>query len=260
VTAAPPSPAPPSPIELRAADGVDLVGAVWATVGAARATVVLVHGFTAGQDDPAVVAVRAALVDAGYDVITFDQRGHGRSGGMSTLGGDERYDVAAAVAAAVAAGRDRARPVIVVGASMGAIAGLQAAVGNADVAGVVAISCPARWRLYGIRSGLAAVVTRTRPGRWFLATANGVRVSPRWVRPPEPRSSISRLTVPVAVIHGRADRFIPAVEAVELVRQAGGLHRLELVADMGHAYDPIGTPAILDAVAWVASQVPIAAA
>src|SRR5262249_33108725 len=105
---------------LRTADGVDLSCAV--TTGSAKpeGAVVIAHGFTATQDDPNVTELRTTLVDAGLDVVTFDARGHGESGGACTLGMDERHDVAAAVDVA----RTRADKVVVVGASMGAIAAL----------------------------------------------------------------------------------------------------------------------------------------
>jgi pimeloyl-ACP methyl ester carboxylesterase len=47
-------------------------------VGADRPTVVLSHGFTLSQQ--AWVFQRRALTAAGYRVVTWDQRGHGRSG------------------------------------------------------------------------------------------------------------------------------------------------------------------------------------
>ena len=99
-------------LELRTADGIALGGTIWSTADA-QGAVVLVHGFTGGQDDPALSAVRVALGAAGYDVITFDQRGHRQSEGLCTLGDTERLDVAAAIAAA----QRRHRSVVVVGAS-----------------------------------------------------------------------------------------------------------------------------------------------
>ena len=63
--------------------------------------------------------------------ITYDGRGQGDSGGLCTLGDAERHDVAAAVAFA----REHADRVVVVGASMGAIAVLRHAAGDADLAG-----------------------------------------------------------------------------------------------------------------------------
>src|SRR5690606_6135123 len=85
-------------------------------------------------------------------------------GGLCTLGDAERHDVAAAAAAA----RTLAPQVVVVGASLGAIAALRHAVDDAGLAGVVTVSAPARWRLRTPRAALAALLTRTGAGRRAL--------------------------------------------------------------------------------------------
>ncbi|MFJ6943064.1 alpha/beta hydrolase [Streptomyces wuyuanensis] len=77
--------------------------------------IVVAHGFTGSVDRPAVR--RAARVLAGRAaVVTFSFRGHGRSGGHSTVGDREVLDVAAAVAWARSLGYRR---VVTVGFSMG---------------------------------------------------------------------------------------------------------------------------------------------
>ncbi|MGW0788523.1 alpha/beta hydrolase [Streptomyces sp. NPDC002911] len=77
--------------------------------------VVLAHGFTGAADRPALL--RAAEVFAQRAaVITFSFRGHGRSGGRSTVGDREVLDLAAAVTWARSLGHRR---VVTVGFSMG---------------------------------------------------------------------------------------------------------------------------------------------
>lgn len=76
---------------------------------------VLAHGFTGSVDRPAVL--RAAEVFAQRAaVITFSFRGHGRSGGRSTVGDREVLDLAAAVSWARSLGHRR---IVTVGFSMG---------------------------------------------------------------------------------------------------------------------------------------------
>jgi pimeloyl-ACP methyl ester carboxylesterase len=233
-------------LRLRTADGVDLAAAVTPADGTARGAVVLVHGFTASQDDPDVGDLRTALVTAGLDVVTYDGRGHGGSTGTCTLGGDERHDVAAAVAEA----RRRHDGVVVVGASMGAIAALGHAAEDDQLAGVVTVSSPARWRLHGLPTLAAALLTKTRAGRKVLASHARVRVAPRIKMGPEPRSLASRLRIPLAVIHGTADRFMPVEEADELFRSAGGRRRIDVLPGMGHAFHPLAAARIVDTVSW----------
>ncbi|MFJ9620887.1 alpha/beta hydrolase [Streptomyces sp. NPDC101181] len=77
--------------------------------------IVVAHGFTGSADRPAVRrAVRVFSQRAA--VITFSFRGHGRSGGRSTVGDREVLDLAAAVAWARRLGHTR---VVTAGFSMG---------------------------------------------------------------------------------------------------------------------------------------------
>jgi pimeloyl-ACP methyl ester carboxylesterase len=229
-------------------DGVVLRITVRPTSGLATAAVVLAHGFTATSSDPSVTAMAEMLTASGYDVVTYDARGHGDSGGLCTLGDSERHDVAAAVELA----RTRHDKVVLVGASMGSVAILGHAATDPTLAGVVTVSSPARWRLpRTARAMLAALATQTSLGRRLVAHRCGVRLAGPWTRPTEPIALVARLRAPLAVVHGKADRFLPAHEASELHRAATGRSRLTLVPAMGHAFDAIGLPAIVDAVAWV---------
>ncbi len=238
------------PLVLRTTDGLELVADAWLTPEPAASAVVLVHGFGGRRHDATVVAMAHELRADGHAVITYDMRGHGESEGLCTLGDLERLDVAAAVVAA----RERAPRVVLVGASLGAIAVLRYAVGvpegnDRDIAGVVTVSAPAQWRLTTPRTAVAAALTRTRLGR-SLARRRGVRLDRRWVWPEPPDALAARLTVPLAVVHGRDDRFMPTSEAQVLHDAAPGHRRLDLVTGMGHAYGARGLEPICDAVAW----------
>ena len=67
--------------------------------------------------------------------------------------------------------RQRCDDVVVVGASMGAIAALAHAAENTTLAGVVTVSSPARWKLHGLPTVGAAVMTKTRLGVALLVVA-----------------------------------------------------------------------------------------
>jgi pimeloyl-ACP methyl ester carboxylesterase len=238
-------------------DGVELAARSWLIDGGARAIVVLVHGFSASKDDRNVVALALQLHRRGLDVISYDGRGHGASGGTCTLGDLEHLDVAAAVAWA----RQRSPRTVLVGASMGGIAvlrhaaGAAGAAGGAEVAGVVAVSSPAEWRMpLRVRALLTGGLTRTTPGRWVSARHLGVRVHPVWTSPEPPRLLADRVTSPLAIVHGHRDRLIPPRAALDLYGEGGGSRRLVLVPEMGHAFDRAGHGAICDAVDWVLEQ------
>ena len=114
------------PVALTASDGVPL--AAWwmpADAAHARGTVVFLHGY--GDSKNQSLAYAPFLHAAGYNVLAFDFRAHGASGGgFTTVGLDEARDVAAAVAEARARDGDR---VALLGLSMGAAAGINAAAG-----------------------------------------------------------------------------------------------------------------------------------
>jgi alpha-beta hydrolase superfamily lysophospholipase len=257
---------------LLTADGLHLSARWWRRPGRARAAVVLVHGFGASKEDTGIRALAADLHGAGFDVLTYDARGHGTSEGNCTVGGEERLDVAAAAALAA----DGGQPVVLVGVSMGAIAvfchvasmadearsapatslatspGSPSGVGGTPIAGVVAVSAPARWRMSPSLVGLAILaLTRTKVGRWFMLHRLGVRINTGWVLPDPPLSAISQMGVPVALVHGRRDRLIRAGEARLLFDGAAEPRRLDVVARMGHGIDDAAREAVVAAIDWV---------
>ncbi len=106
------------------------------------------HGFTGDVDRPHVRRVARAFTRYGA-VVTFSFRGHGRSGGRSTVGDREVLDLAAAVAWARELGHTR---VVTVGFSMGGSVVLRhAALEAGSVDAVVSVSAPARWFYRGPR-------------------------------------------------------------------------------------------------------------
>ncbi|WP_240969052.1 alpha/beta fold hydrolase [Streptomyces sp. HNM0575] len=107
---------------MRASDGVGIEAAYDPYEGedpggtaAAAGAIVLAHGFSGSVDRPALR--RAVEVFTRYGaVVSFSFRGHGRSGGHSTVGDLEVLDLAAAVSWARSLGHER---VATVGFSMG---------------------------------------------------------------------------------------------------------------------------------------------
>lgn len=239
----------PDLMPLVTSDGYRLRRREW-SAESARAVVVLVHGFVGSADNPALIREARSLVADGFDVVSYDSRGHGRSEGLCTLGDLESRDVAAAVASA----KSKGLPVVVVGASMGAVAALRyAASRGCEVAGVVAVSAPASWRVR--RSPCAVllyILTRTALGRYHAKRRVGVRVAPAWTEPPAPIELIGHISVPVAIIQGLRDPYIARADAVAIHGACTSpSKRLDMVPGMGHAYDEKSIPAIRDAVDWI---------
>ncbi len=221
---------------LHAADGTQLATRCWLASRPADAIVVVSHGFTANKDDPNVVALAGRLHGVGFDVITYDSRGHGQSGGLCTLGKHENQDVAAVVAWA----RARTPRVVLVGASMGAVGVLSYAATDPALAGVITVSSPGHWRLpLRVPSLLTAGLARTAPGRRWARRTMNVRIAP-WGSPDSAPAHLGDVQCPVVVIHGDRDPIIPWNASLANVVVEGSRRQLVLVPTMGHAFDPVG--------------------
>jgi pimeloyl-ACP methyl ester carboxylesterase len=238
-------------VTLRTADGVLLQGR-WRRHPDTTAVVVVAHGFTGSTEDAGVSQLASALHASGFDVLTYDARGHGASGGRSAVGSMEHLDVAAAAERAA----ERGLPVVLLGVSMGAIGVVRHLATSPEdgpgITGAVLISGPARWRMRPSSVGvLTAVLTRTIPGRWVAARWLGVRIEPGWRVGEPPESMMRRVCVPVAVIHGVDDRLLSLAHGESLHQSAGGPSRIDLVIGMGHGLGDACQTAAVASVRWV---------
>ena len=219
------------------ADGIPLRGWYLPSASPGQRAVVLVHGIDGNRWDTTHHQDRLAalLVQAGYDVLTFDLRGSGESGGERLgLGWLERLDVAAAVRFV----RERGVPsgrIGLWGQSFGGAAVLLAAPDLPDVGAVVTDSAFADVRplldaeIYR-RTRLPAIFT---PGLTVATRAlYGLDLS---VIPPV--LAVPRIAPrPVLLIHGTDDRRIPVEHAYQLrAATRGPDDELWLVPGADHA-------------------------
>ncbi|MFE6814291.1 alpha/beta hydrolase [Streptomyces sp. NPDC057677] len=201
--------------------------------------VVVAHGFTGSADRPAVRRAARVFAERGAAaVITFSFRGHGASGGLSTLGDREVLDLTAAVRWARELGHAR---VATVGFSMGGSVVLRHAAlaqgteGRADA--VAAVSAPARWYYRGTAPMRRLHWMVTRPtgrlvGRYGLRTRIDSRT---W--DPVPLSPVEAVPLiaptPLLIVHGDRDAYFP----LDHPRMLAGAGEAELWLErgMGHA-------------------------
>jgi pimeloyl-ACP methyl ester carboxylesterase len=228
----------------RSRDGVELSG-VHVPGPAGGPAFVIGHGFTHGVHKPATRAVMAAFTGHG-GVVAADFRGHGRSGGRSTVGRDETFDLDAAVSWARSQGYG---PVTVVGFSMGAAVALrQSALGAARPDAAVAVSAPSRWYM---RESIPM-----RKVHWLLETpfgpmvgrSLGVRLGEPWFDlPASPVEAVADITCPLLLIHGASDPYFNPLQARALQR-ASRAAELWIEPGMGHG-ETATTPALADRIA-----------
>lgn len=196
---------------------------------------VLAHGFTFSWRQPALRRIAGVLNRRG-GVIGLDFRGHGRSGGHSTVGDREVLDVDAAVAAARRRGYER---VAVTGFSMGGAIVVRHAALHGGVDAVVSVSAPARWHYRGtVPMRRVHWVVERRVGRLAVRLARGTRVAPRgWDPVPEsPVEVAGRIApVPLLVVHGDADPFFPLDHGRQLYGAARDPRELWIEPSFGHA-------------------------
>ncbi|MFB9552831.1 alpha/beta hydrolase [Streptomyces roseoviridis] len=210
------------------------------TDAAAATAIVVAHGFTGSVDRPALR--RAARVLRRHaDVVTFSFRGHGRSGGRSTVGDREVLDLSAAVRWARELGHAR---VVTVGFSMGGSVVLRHAAlergAEARTDAVAAVSAPARWYYRGTPSMRRVHWVITRPvGRLVGRYGLGTRIHHRdW--DPVPLSPVEAVPLiaptPLLVVHGDRDPYFPVDHPHSLLAAAPeGTAELWLERGMGHA-------------------------
>jgi pimeloyl-ACP methyl ester carboxylesterase len=225
---------------VRAEDGTDLAGVVLEPrlprATGRVPTFVLAHGFTGSVARVPFRRLAGWLRPFG-EVRALDFRGHGRSGGRSSTGGDpEVRDVGAAVAATRA---DGAEAVVTVGLSMRGGAVLRhAALGGHRPDAVVSVSAVSRW-----------YVRDTPPMRrvhWLLETTVGRRLGARavrlrleepWLTPPlSPLEVVSAIApTPLLLVHGDRDEYFPLEHFRALAQAAGPAATAWVVPGFGHA-------------------------
>lgn len=234
----PDRPDPPSayglacePVEFAAQDGTLLRGWWIQPPQPADGTIVIVHGHNGSMDGDTATAAR--LARAGWRILMFDLRAHGRSGGHAvTFGAREYLDVLAALD--WLQGTHGITAVGLLGFSMGACVALIAAALDGRVRAVVADGAIGRiadaivglGRTKGIPPALMIL-----PARAILLAAS-VRAGV-WIPWADPLRWAGRVPCPVLFIHGAEDPFNTVAGARRLAALTPR-GQLWLVAGAGH--------------------------
>lgn len=203
--------------------------------------VVVAHGFGGAADRPAVRRA-AQVLGRRAGVVTFSFRGHGRSGGRSTVGDREVQDVEAAVRWARSLGYRR---VVTAGFSMGGAAVLRHAALYRGVDAVAAVSAPARWYYRGTAPMRRLHWVVLKPlGRVVGRIGLRTRIDSRhWVDIPlPPVQAVARMAVPLLVVHGDSDPYFPLDHPRSLHAAAPeGTAELWIEPGFGHAENAADT-------------------
>jgi alpha-beta hydrolase superfamily lysophospholipase len=225
-----PRPRLPESFTVTTPDGVKLSALRYGPVDA-NIAVVFGHGFTGSQRNKKIVALARRLATHGLAVYTADFRGHGASGGLSTLGDQEVNDLEAVLAVA----RKSHQEVVSAGASMGAFIALRHAGLGGSPNAVIAISSPAVGRDPKLlRARLLRRAALSPRGRRLL-DLYGTRVGRVREAVTPPIDLVAEIApLPVAIVHGGRDRYVPLADAYALYDRLGEPRRLVVLRDFGH--------------------------
>jgi alpha-beta hydrolase superfamily lysophospholipase len=219
---------PHESFEVTTSDGIALFGWRFAPRDAPRGILVFVHGKDINRQH--FVSAAERFVAEGYAVVAYDQRAHGESKGeFVTYGAREAKDLSLIIDTALARfGREL--PVAVVGESLGAAVVLQAAAEDPRIKLVVAGAAFA---------DLQTVVHDKAPV--FLdakAQATAVQVAEREARftvaDISPEASARRITVPVLLLHGSEDAYLPMKHSLRIYEALAGPRRFVRLEGVGH--------------------------
>jgi pimeloyl-ACP methyl ester carboxylesterase len=203
--------------------------------GDSRLVFVLAHGFTLNWQRPSVWRVARRLNRFG-GVVAFDFRGHGRSGGASTLGDREISDLDVAMRYARELGYER---LVTVGFSMGASIVLRHAglLGGEDA--VISVSGPGRWYYRGtLAMRRVHLVVEHKLGRMIARKFMNTRITDgRWDPIPVPPADAAAkiAPTPLLIVHGDKDEYFPADHAEQLFEAAHQPKELWIVPGFAHA-------------------------
>ena len=263
--------------------GVHLAAECWLPSDGMRAQVVFVHGLGEHRRARPYPPFYQTLTENGYGVIAFDLRGHGISQGSRLYARDFAVlqdDVTRAVA--LAADEAEGRPVFVVGGSLGGLIALAAALEPHDsLAGVVAGSpaldaggaSPTLRRLLPVLAALAPRM-RLKPGLDVDGIARDPGALEHYLA--DPHMQIGRITpglanatlegieqvmrraddlkVPLLLLHGLADRVVPADGTIALHAIAGAKDKSLITYPGAYHHlllDDVRDEVTSDIVAWL---------
>ena len=211
-------------VRFSSADGTALAG-LWfpAAKSPAKGVAVQFHGNGENMTSHFLYVYWLAL--EGWDVLAFDYRGYGDSGGEKSLRG-----AAADGAAALAYARTRAPglPLVVIGQSLGGALAL-AALDRDGGDGLAALVLDSTFSSYRrVAQGKLAGLWPTWPLQWPLSR---LLISDRLA--PD-RLVVRRKAVPLLMLHARGDPVVPYAEGARLYALAPGPKEFWDVPGTGH--------------------------
>ncbi|MFN0007730.1 MAG: alpha/beta hydrolase [Planctomycetota bacterium] len=229
-----PAPSPPSipheDLTLRG-EGIDLRGWRFPASGVRRGLVVYLHG--SSDDRRGSVGIARQFTPRGFDVLAYDLRAHGQSGGDAcTYGVLERRDLARILDG------EPSGPVTLIGFSLGASVALQAAADDPRISLVVAIAPFSDLRtIVHDRSPFFVTRGQAEEALRLAGLEGGFAVDEA-----SPVACAARIRCPVLLVHGAEDTATPPDHSRRIFDALTCPKELLLESSVGHE-DPLGAEA-----------------
>jgi alpha-beta hydrolase superfamily lysophospholipase len=258
-------------------DGISQLQRRWRPADGAQAAVLMVHGI--GEHSGRYDHVGRYLAGRGYDVVAFDCRGHGQSGGPRGHV-DSFAQHLDDVEDLVVERRQIGVPVVLVGHSLGGLISASYLMSGRPLPDLLVLSAPAlgadvpRWQRLAARS-----LSRVAPS-FFVANeieaaklSRDVEVQRAYVEDPllvsgatarfgqeifiameQTSASIDRITIPTYVFHGADDRLVPPDRSRPLQALSNVTYRLWPGLRHECLNEPEQIDVVAELVAWLDEQ------
>jgi pimeloyl-ACP methyl ester carboxylesterase len=217
-----PTPARCDDTQLKSAD-ISLRGWRCRAEGARRGVIVYLHGIADNRASGHGVIQRYTA--KGLDVVAFDSRAHGDSGGeVCTYGYYEKADLRHIIDTLPEG------PVVLIGTSLGAAVALQEAADDPRVTGIVVAEVFSDLRTVA-RERAPFILPRRVIAKAFQIAEQRGRFT---VDAVNPANAAKRIAVPVLLIHGANDKDTKPAHSQRVHDALAGPKRLILVSGAGH--------------------------
>lgn len=224
-------------VRIRSCDGLSLYGMIFEPKQKPRATIILFHGYRTFPEHDFSGILQYYLEECGFRMLLIDHRAHGKSEGKYITFGTLEKDDCVNWVRYIADRYGADEPIILDGMSMGATTVLLAS-GEDLPNNTVGILADCGYTtpdaiLRKVGRDLRLPVGLLLPGVYFLCRINGF--DPRKVSAP---LALAKSNIPLLLVHGEEDGFVPHDMGLENFRAANGPKKMISVpkADHGMSY------------------------
>jgi pimeloyl-ACP methyl ester carboxylesterase len=198
-------------------------------VGRHRGTMIYLHGLVDNRGSGGGIMTRYQKI--GFDVIAYDNRAHGNSGGEAcTYGFYEKEDLQRVL------DQVRPGPILLIGHSLGAAVALQAAAVDSRITAVVAAESFSDLRTVATERAPFFLTNKVIAGAFAFAESHGHFQ----IDAASPSEAAKKILVPTLLIHGAEDKDTRPEHSQRIFANLAGPKQLILVPGVGHNHSLTG--------------------